>query len=371
MSFLSKCQLKKLNELGVKIYKGKSYNTSDLIEADNELSVNYITRTEKNNGIKSKVVDDNFENLEKGNAITIGDTTATVFYQKDDFIVGEHMVVVRADWMDEYSGLFITIQLRREKFRYPAFARAFTKDLVGLTEVLVPLDNKGEIDTQEIKKYILSFNITKDNVISGIPDYFLNEGYSKACWYMDNIDQKAFEKEYAAPKIKKEIKLSDREWDDFKLVDLYEPLQSKGDIKTSEIVEGDVPLVSAVKENNGIANYILFGDGIAEKFNGGCLTADMFGHVFYQPNDFYSVSHGRVNILVPKYKTNIYIGMFLSVVLQYQFNIRNSYSRMLTKELLQKCIVRLPINENKEIDFEFMQEYIKSRPFSSNLLKAN
>ena len=58
-------------------------------------------------------------------------------------------------------------------------------------------------------------------------------------------------------------------------------------------------------------------------------------------------------------------------VLQYQFNIRNSYSRMLTKELLQKCIVRLPINENKEIDFEFMQEYIKSRPFSSNLLKAN
>ena len=119
--------------------------------------------------------------------------------------------------------------------------------------------------------------------------------------------------------------------------------------------------------NNGIANYIMCGDGVAEQFSRGCLTADMFGHVFYQANDFYAVSHGRVNILVPKIETNIYIGTFFAVILQYQFEIRNSYSRMLTQELLQKCVIRLPINSKKEVDYEFMERYIKSRPFSCNL----
>lgn len=367
MSFLSKCSLKKIKDIGFNIYKGKSYNSSDVVENDDESSINYITRTEKNNGIKSKVLNENFANVEKGNAITIGDTTATVFYQKDDFIVGEHMVIIRSNWLDEYSGLFISLQLRREKFRYPAFARAFTKDLIAETEVLVPLNEKNEVDVEEIKKYIIGFDVTKDNVVSEIPDYFLNEGYTKACWYMDNIDKNEFEKQYASSKIEEIVDLKSKKWKDFNLCDFYEPVQSKGDIKMSEIIEGDIPLVSAIKINNGIANYIMCGDGVAEKFSRGCLTADMFGHVFYQANDFYAVSHGRVNILVPKIETNIYIGTFFAVMLQYQFEIRNSYSRMLTQELLQKCVIRLPINSKKEVDYEFMERYIKSRPFSCNL----
>ncbi|MBQ7641852.1 MAG: hypothetical protein IJS83_05230 [Acholeplasmatales bacterium] len=35
----------------------------------------------------------------------------------------------------------------------------------------------------------------------------------------------------------------------------------------SEIIEGDIPLVSAIKTNNGIANYIMCGDGVAEQFS--------------------------------------------------------------------------------------------------------
>ena len=29
-----------------------------------------------------------------------------------------------------------------------------------------------------------------------LPDYFLEEGYERACWYMDNVDQHDFEKKY-------------------------------------------------------------------------------------------------------------------------------------------------------------------------------
>ena len=365
--FKEECRPCKLIDLGVEIYKGKSYNSSDLTISDDENSVNYITRTEKNNGIKCKVLNENFINIEHGNAITIGDTTATVFYQKDKFIVGEHMIVLRASWLNEYTGMFISLQLRRESFRYPTYARAFTKDLVAATEILMPFDDKGNIDLKKIEKYIKSFNITKDNVIEEIPDYFLNEGYTKACWYLDNIDQIRFENEYSAKFTNKVVNLYDRKWADFELVSFFTPVQSKGDIKTSELIEGDIPLISAIKGNNGVAAHILTGDGIAEIFNAGCLTADMFGHVFYQPKDFYAVSHGRVNILIPNFNINKYVGTFISILLEYQFKIRNSYSRMLTQELLKKCIIKLPVDSNNNPDWEFMEDYIKSQPFSVNI----
>ena len=35
-----------------------------------------------------------YSGLEKANAITIGDTTATIFFQDHDFITGLHMIVV-------------------------------------------------------------------------------------------------------------------------------------------------------------------------------------------------------------------------------------------------------------------------------------
>ena len=356
-----------IEKLGIRVYKGKSYNSSSLTVSDDETSINYITRTEKNNGVKCRVADEDFDGVEDGNAIIIGDTTATVFYQKERFIVGEHIVILRADWFDENICQFITLQLRRESFRYPAFGRAFTKDLVLETSILMPFLENGDIDVGAITKYMEDFNINSSNVVSDVPDYFLNEGYTKACWYLDNINQTDFESKYAGIKNKSSITLKDRNWLDFALTDFFDVSQSKGDIKLSEIVDGDIPLVSASKVNNGIVAYILEGDGIAEQFKGNCLTADMFGHVFYQPKNFYSVSHGRVNMLTPKVSMNKYVLIFISELLNFQFGIRNSYSRMLTLEMLDKCIIRLPVNNEGEPDWCFMEEYIQSRPFSCNI----
>lgn len=357
---------RKIRDLNINIYKGKSYNSSDLIVSDDFGSINYITRTEKNNGIKDKVLAEGLSFIEEGNAITIGDTTASIFYQKERFVVGEHIVILRANWFNEEIGEFIATQLRKEKFRYPVFARAFIKDLIDETEILLPINQDGNIDTQEIVTFIKNFNITPENILNKIPDYFLNDGYNKACWYLENIDKDEFERKYAGVHSPKSIGLNDREWKEFSLTKFFTPIQSKGDIKINEIIPGDIPLISAVKTNNGVAAFIASGDGKAQLFKSGYLTADMFGHVYYQPKDFYSVSHGRVNILIPLIDLNVYQGIFIAKVLDYQFNIRNSYSRMLTNELLKKCKISLPVLNNIP-DWEFMENYIKSLKFSKSI----
>ncbi len=143
-------------DLGMKIYNGKSYNASDLVEAVDENYVLYITRKDEQNGISMYVQPLEYDGLEKANAITIGDTTATIFYQDRKFITGPHMIVLRADWLNVFTAEFIITLLNKEKYRYPVFGRAFTKDLIKQTKLYLPMDHNGNPDYQFMEDYIRS-----------------------------------------------------------------------------------------------------------------------------------------------------------------------------------------------------------------------
>ena len=78
----------RLGNLISQIYKAKSINKDVLIPAtDPSHSIRYITRTAENNGCEliADIREINPKIIEKGNAISIGDTTATCFYQNEDF----------------------------------------------------------------------------------------------------------------------------------------------------------------------------------------------------------------------------------------------------------------------------------------------
>ena len=97
-----------------------------------------------------------YDGLEKAGAITIGDTTATIFFQEHDFITGPHIIVVRADWLNIYTATFIISLLNMEKYRYPVFGRAFTKDLIKTTKLYLPVNEKDEPDYKFMEEYIKS-----------------------------------------------------------------------------------------------------------------------------------------------------------------------------------------------------------------------
>lgn len=122
------------------IYKGKAINKDDLIIANsNDEYIRYITRTGDNNGCellaKYESIDNQF--IEEGNAITIGDTTATCFYQEESFITGDHMVVIRADWLNKYTGLFMVALLTNEQYKY-SYGRAYLMDRIKDTMLKLP-----------------------------------------------------------------------------------------------------------------------------------------------------------------------------------------------------------------------------------------
>ena len=140
------------------IYKGKAINKGELTKAEgNDVGIHYITRTAEDNGCELIAQRDYIQKdfIEAGNAISIGDTTATCFYQNEEFIVGDHMVVVRANWLNKYRGLYITTLLNKEQYKY-SYGRAFVMDKIKNTVLYLPSTPEGEPDWQYMEDYIKS-----------------------------------------------------------------------------------------------------------------------------------------------------------------------------------------------------------------------
>ncbi|MCD8213967.1 MAG: restriction endonuclease subunit S [Campylobacter sp.] len=156
-------------------------------------------------------------------------------------------------------------------------------------------------------------------------------------------------------------RLEDVEWGEFALNDFFDFELSAGDNQAKLLNDGKIPLVSSGTNNNGICKFILDGDGISKIFDKDLITIDMFGKVFYHKYKFYAVSHGRINILVSKIKLSSYIKKFLANTIEYSIKDVFSYNRMCSQKRLHTIKFKLPIDNQGNPNWYFMEEFIKER----------
>lgn len=146
------------------------------------------------------------------------------------------------------------------------------------------------------------------------------------------------------------------------IVELFDLQLATGDLKEKKEKPGSIPLVSAGKFNNGIAKRI---SQTTESniFPAGCITVDMFGKAFYQDELFYCVSHGRVNILKPKFVFSEMTGLFLVTAIDKCFEGKYSFNKMCSQTQLGKEKLWLPLKSSGVVDFQYMEDYMRSLPY--------
>lgn len=164
------------------------------------------------------------------------------------------------------------------------------------------------------------------------------------------------------PILKKTYSLNVSSWKLFKLDDLFQITGSTTTpvLELEEYGKGEYPYVTTQATNNGVGSFYNF---YTEE--GEVLTVDsaVLGYCSYQPYNFSASDH--VEKLIPKFKMNKYVAMFLVTIInqeQYRYN----YGRKCSQERMKKGSIKLP-SKNENPDWEFMENYIKSLPYSSNL----
>ncbi|EQB9114440.1 restriction endonuclease subunit S [Campylobacter upsaliensis] len=329
------------------IKKGKRLTADEQTEGNNI----YIGAIDANNGIANFIGQ---APIHKGNTISLSynGSVGEAFYQENDYWATDDVNALysRYDDFNKYIGFFIVSMLRQEKYKF-SYGRKWKLESMKDTEISLPIKHNpnGSIFRDKSKTY---------SKCGYVPDFEFMENYIKSLHYKPLTTKNR--PENALP-------LNIEKWGEFSLNSLFEVVLSKGDIKIDEVESGLIPLVSSGETNNGVVGYIdSRGDGKAEIFKGNTITIDMFCNAFYQKDDFYAVSHGRVNILKPKFILNQYIAIFI-ITLIHQNKYRYSYGRALYSDEAKKMTIKLPINHKGELDFDFMENYIKSLPYGDRV----
>lgn len=297
--------------------------------------VNFVARTAENNGVSAyvKLIDGVLPQVAGLISVAGGGSVLSTFLQSEPFYSGRDLYTLEVkENISNEAKMFIISVIEKNKYKY-SYGRQANKTLPDLL-LQLPVDAKGD------------------------PDYLFMENYIKSLHYKPLTTKNKSDNVFAL-KIEK--------WKEFRISDLFDVELSKGDIKEDEVETGNIPLVSSGETNNGIVKHIAAaGDGKAMIFSGNKITIDMFGNAYYQPEPFYAVSHGRVNILSSKFTLNQYIGLFItSIIKREQF--KYSYGRAVYSSVAGNMIIKLPITSAGNPDWKFMEDYIKSLPYGDRL----
>lgn len=131
----------------------------------------------------------------------------------------------------------------------------------------------------------------------------------------------------------------------------------KGELSSS----GHTSYITRTALANGVDSY---GDH-KNKNAGNCITIGAEGiRAFYQPDTF--ICGNKITILKNSAMTS-YIAMFLCTILNHNNIGRFNYGYALVKKRVNQLQIKLPATPNGAPDWQFMEDYIKSLPYSVNL----
>lgn len=322
------------------IYPTKAYKCTNAELLDGG-GINVVVNSAYDNGIGGTST---FSPTENGNMITFSDTVDanTIFYQKSPFVGYPHVQGLypvgkyQNAWTQGSLQYFVTVFRERALAVGFNYGNKFRRDIAANLFVKLPA--------------------TPD----GAPDWAYMESY------MANLETKVAESLtlLQAAKDAEKKKVDTREWGEFRVGELFDAFLSKDDIQPKAIVEGNTPLVSSGKENNGIIAFI--DNKNARLWEANTLTVDMFGKVFYQGQPYYAVSHGRVNILMPRMSMAKHCMQFIGCAIERVTTDKYAFSEMCTGTKLLKDIIMLPKDKTGQPDWAYMEEYMRKMERKTN-----
>jgi hypothetical protein len=318
------------------IKRGKRLKTSNQILGN----IAYISSTKLNNGIDNYITPPSNMTIYK-NSITLNNSGSIgyCFYHTYSFVASDHCTILKLknNKTNLNLSLFLFLKpiIQTMKSKY-GFAREMSNDRLKKEKILLPAIKKEN-------KYIPNWKYMESYIVERSKDIVYNKNIIKP---------------------KNSLKLNSTQWQEFKIKDLFDVTGSKttSKIKLMEYSNGKNPYITTRATNNGVDSFY---DYYTEKGNILVVDSATIGHTTYQELDFSASDH--VEKLIPKFKLNIYIALFLTTILnkeQYRYN----YGRKFNQIRIKETIIKLPATQKNNPNWEFMENYIKSLPYSSNIL---
>ncbi|EHJ5441891.1 restriction endonuclease subunit S [Campylobacter upsaliensis] len=318
------------------IHNGKGITTEEIEENAGDFAV--VQSGEENNGVLGKI-DLNYCKLKgyiytEKPCLTVARSGSAGFvsFQKDGCVVGDSAKILLLP--DEVAKteiyLFLHSILTANRFKYD-YGRKVTENKYMSDYIDLPAITKGH------KKK---------------PDFEFMENYIKSLHYKPLTTKNR--PENALP-------LNIEKWGEFLLTDIFSiDIAKSADIGSLD--NGDTIFIGRTDINNGVQGFVAPKDIT----KGNCITISMVGTniALWQEKDF----QASQNIAILRgSELNRYKALFICTLINFEIKLKYSYGRTIRKDDLERTIIKLPINHKGELDFDFMENYIKSLPYGDRV----
>lgn len=318
--------MKQLSELFEVVY-GNKFDLNKMQLAAGKDAVNFVGRSNENHGVSARVTPVKGTDPFDAGLITValGGSLLASFVQLDPFYTAQNVAVLTPRMeMSFAQKLFVCLAIRHNRFRYSTFGREANRTLRGL---LIPEPSE-------------------------FPEWVKGEASTSIV----GLDKPA---DSASPMV-----LTTHAWQWFVYSDLFDIDRGRGPRQKDLDGSGNVPFITAIDSKNGLTGYTTMkpfhpGNTISVNRNGNGVA-----EAYYQPVPFCSTED--VHIFTPKFAMNQHTALFLATLIRRE-KYRFSYGRKWGLERMKKSMMRLPVTSSGEPDWNFMEGYIKSLPYSKSI----
>lgn len=255
-----------------------------------------------------------------------------VSFQPQGCVVGDSAkaLVIRKQDVNEYHYLFLRTILMKNMYKY-TYGRKVKAEQYMNMEIALPATKEGEVDWAFMEKYI------------------------KKLHYKPIVTK-------TSPKFNRKINFS--KWKEYRLKELFDIEKGKR-LTKADMIDGEINFLGAISNNNGVRQKI----SANKTWKENCITVNYNGSVgeaFYQSEPFWASDD--VNVLYAKkwWKMNKYNALFIVSVIKAN-RYRFSYGRKWTLEKMKETIIKLPSKQDGTPDFKYMEDYMKTLPYSDRI----
>ena len=209
--------------------------------------------------------------------------------------------------------------------------------------------------TQRIKNFKIKLPTTNNKV-----DWNIIENY------IQNIKKKI---KLPTPEsiLKEKMKINIKTWKKFAVGEIFNikksyPIHA---IELKYFKKGNLPYITRTGLNNGVEKFVSNEKQFESYINQeDCISIAGEGLVaFYQFKKFIT---GNNIILLYNKNLNKYNALFLITILTKELKIKFNYGIGINKQRINNLTIKLP-SKNNQPDWSFMENYIKTLPYSSSL----
>lgn len=319
----------------------KKYDANKTVIYDTKVnnSYPYITRTEKNNGLRGYIIEEQ-NNLNKGNVLTFAQDTFLSFYQKEDFFTGNNVKILKPNFtLNEKIALYLTTEINRKVINYSWGVNSNINFINNIT-ITLPILKSGDIAYSYIEERIRELEQERIREL---------DAYLKTSGLLD----------YTLSKQDEQILSCKKEYKEFKIGNLFE-IYTGRDIIIGRTEDGDIPLISHQHENNGITKYIqIIKDRRYFNHNKTLAVADRGVFLATTQNKDFQIGT-RVKAIVFKngeQSENVRL-FFVSQINKLQILFKEYLEN--ATDSLPELPLSLPITSSGEIDYDYIENYIKA-----------